>query len=126
MTELGPTMFMPIEKSEMVGSGSCGVPCPFRDCKIVDEAGEELPNGEMGELLVRGPGIMGGYYNNPQATEVFADGWFRTGDLFRKDEDGNFFIVGRKKDMIRRSAETSRPARWSRSSMPCPQWPRLR
>ena len=49
---------------------------------------------------------MGGYYNNPQATEeVFADGWFRTGDLFRKDEDGNFFIVGRKKDMIRRSAE---------------------
>jgi len=106
MTELGPTMFMPIEKSEMVGSGSCGVPCPFRDCKIVDEAGQELPNGEMGELLVRGPGIMGGYYNNPQATEeVFADGWFRTGDLFRKDEEGNFFIVGRKKDMIRRSAE---------------------
>ena len=106
MTELGPTMFMPIEKSEMVGSGSCGVPCPFRECKIVDDTGQEVPDGEMGELLVRGPGIMGGYYNNPQATEaVFADGWFRTGDLFRKDKDGNFFIVGRKKDMIRRSAE---------------------
>lgn len=106
MTELGPTMFMPIEKSDMVGSGSCGVPCPFRECKIVDEQGRELPAGEIGELLVRGPGIMRGYYNNPQATaEVFSDGWFRTGDLFRKDDTGNFYIVGRKKDMIRRSAE---------------------
>lgn len=106
MTELGPTMFMPIEHSDMVGSGSCGVPCPFRECRIVDEAGQTLPAGEIGELLVRGPGIMGGYYKNPQATaEVFVDGWFRTGDLFRTDEEGNFFIVGRKKDMIRRSAE---------------------
>lgn len=106
MTELGPTMFMPIERSDMVGSGACGVPCPFRECKIVDDEGRELPAGETGELLVRGPGIMLGYYNNPQATaEVFDDGWFRTGDLFRKDENGNFYIVGRKKDMIRRSAE---------------------
>lgn len=106
MTELGPTLFMPIEASDMVGSGSCGVPCPFRECKIVDEQGNELPIGEAGELLVRGPGIMRGYYNNPAATaEAFADGWFKTGDLFRCDEMGNFYIVGRKKDMIRRSAE---------------------
>ena len=106
MTELGPTMFMPIERSDMVGSGSCGVPCPFRECKIVDDQGQALAAGEIGELLVRGPGIMGGYYNNPEATaEVFSDGWFRTGDLFRTDDDGNFYIVGRKKDMIRRSAE---------------------
>ena len=106
MTELGPTMFMPIERSDMVGSGSCGVPCPFRECKIVDEQGQQVASGETGELLVRGPGIMRGYFNNPAATEdVFADGWFRTGDLFRTDDGGNFYIVGRKKDMIRRSAE---------------------
>jgi long-chain acyl-CoA synthetase len=106
MTELGPTMFMPIERSDMVGSGSCGVPCPFRECKIIDDEGRTLGAGDVGELLVRGPGIMLGYYNNPQATaEVFHDGWFRTGDLFRTDEQGNHFIVGRKKDMIRRSAE---------------------
>jgi long-chain acyl-CoA synthetase len=106
MTELGPAMFMPIERSDMVGSGSCGVPCPFRECRIVDDEGRALAAGETGELLVRGPGIMLGYYNNPEATaEVFTDGWFRTGDLFRTDRDGNFYIVGRKKDMIRRSAE---------------------
>ncbi|MCV3210823.1 acyl--CoA ligase [Mesorhizobium sp. YC-39] len=106
MTELGPAMFMPVERSDMVGSGSCGVPCPFRECKIVDEEGREVGAGEVGELLVRGPGIMLGYYNNPEATaSVFADGWFKTGDLFRVDEQGHFYIVGRKKDMIRRSAE---------------------
>jgi len=106
MTEVGPAMFMPIERSDMVGSGSCGIPCPFRECKVVDEQGRTLPAGEVGELLIRGPGIMLGYYNNPQATaSVFSDGWFRTGDLFRVDENGFHSIVGRKKDMIRRSAE---------------------
>lgn len=106
MTELGPAMFMPVERGDMVGSGSCGVPCPFRECKIVDEEGREVGTGEVGELLVRGPGIMLGYYNNPEATaSVFADGWFKTGDLFRVDGQGHFYIVGRKKDMIRRSAE---------------------
>lgn len=106
MTETGPAMFMPIERSDMVGSGSCGVPCPFRECKIVDDEGKTLPPGEIGELLIRGPGIMLGYYNNPEATKAaFSDGWFRTGDLFRVDENGFHTIVGRKKDMIRRSAE---------------------
>ncbi|MAC80246.1 MAG: AMP-binding protein [Rhodobacteraceae bacterium] len=106
MTELGPAMFVPVERPDKVGSGSCGLPCPFRECRIVDEAGQEVPRGEIGELQVRGPGIMGGYYNNPKATEEVFDGdWFRTGDLFRQDDEGFFYIVGRKKDMIRRSAE---------------------
>ncbi|WP_323033552.1 class I adenylate-forming enzyme family protein [Paracoccus sp. (in: a-proteobacteria)] len=106
MTEIGPAMFAPIEHADKVGSGSCGVPCPFRECRIVDEAGQPVPQGKIGELQIRGPGIMLGYYNNPQATaEVLQDGWFSTGDLFRQDDDGFFYIVGRKKDMIRRSAE---------------------
>ncbi len=106
MTETGPAMFAPLERPDKVGSGSCGVPCPFRECRIVDEAGNPVPQGGVGELQIRGPGIMLGYYNNPEATaEVLRDGWFSSGDLFRQDEDGFFYIVGRKKDMIRRSAE---------------------
>lgn len=106
MTEVGPAMFAPVERPDKVGSGSCGVPCPFRQCRIVDEAGNPVQQGAIGELQISGPGIMLGYYNNPEATaEVLRDGWFSTGDLFRQDEDGFFYIVGRKKDMIRRSAE---------------------
>lgn len=107
MTEIGPTMFVPLERADKVGSGSCGLPCPFRECRIVNEAGDEVAQGEIGELQVRGPGIMTGYSNNTKASaEAFAPGgWFKTGDLFRQDDEGFFYIVGRKKDMIRRSAE---------------------
>lgn len=106
MTEIGPTLFMPIEATDMVGSGSCGVPCPFREVRIADGQGNSLPPGQTGELLVRGPGILQGYYNRPEATrEAFHGDWFRTGDLFRMDERGYFYIVGRIKDAIRRSGE---------------------
>ncbi|HVZ00775.1 MAG TPA: AMP-binding protein [Dongiaceae bacterium] len=106
MTEIGPAMFMPIEAQDMVGSGSCGRPVPYRRCRIADETGRTLPPGEIGELLVSGPGIMSGYYNNPEATAAaFRGEWFRTGDLFRMDERGYFYIVGRLKDMVRRNGE---------------------
>jgi len=69
--------------------------------KIVDDEGKELGTGEAGELLVAGDHIMSGYFNNPEATEaVLKDGWFRTGDLAQRDEDGFYSIVGRKKDLI--------------------------
>jgi acyl-CoA synthetase (AMP-forming)/AMP-acid ligase II len=106
MTEIGSGLFVPIEATDMVGSGSCGVPAPFRECRIVDDAGRNVPDGEMGELVVRGPGILKGYYRKPEATrDAFFGEWFRTGDLFRKDARGYFYIVGRKKDMIRRAGE---------------------
>ena len=106
MTEVGPAAFMPIEAADMVGSGSCGMAGPFREIRVADEAGRSLPPGETGELLVRGPGIMKGYYRNPEATAAaFHGDWFRTGDLFRKDERGYLYIVGRLKDMVRRSGE---------------------
>jgi acyl-CoA synthetase (AMP-forming)/AMP-acid ligase II len=112
MTEIGSSMFVPIEAAHMVGTGTCGIPGPFRECRIVDAAtGKEVPRGEIGELQVRGSGILQGYYGKPEATkEAFQDGWFRTGDLFRQDAEGWYYIVGRLKDMIRRSSENI-PAR---------------
>lgn len=111
MTETGPVMFMPLSETAKVGSGSCGQPGPFRECRIIRDDGTVAKAGETGELQVRGRGIMSGYYGNPEATRSVMDGdWFRTGDLFRRDSDGFFYIIGRKKDMIRRSAENI-PAR---------------
>ncbi|MGE5577337.1 MAG: long-chain-fatty-acid--CoA ligase [Syntrophothermus sp.] len=83
--------------------GTIGIPFPDTDCKIVDLATgeEELPQGEVGELAVRGPQVMKGYWNRPEETQMaLRDGWLHTGDIARMDEDGYFQIVDRKKDMI--------------------------
>jgi len=83
--------------------GSIGVPIPSTDARIVDvETGtREMPVGEPGELVIRGPQVMKGYWNMPEETaEVLRDGWLHTGDVARMDEDGYFYIVDRKKDMI--------------------------
>ncbi len=83
--------------------GSVGVPVSDTDAKIVDiqDGVTEMPIGVEGELLIRGPQVMKGYWNQPEATdEVIKDGWLYTGDLATMDEDGYFRIVGRKKDMI--------------------------
>jgi crotonobetaine/carnitine-CoA ligase len=106
MTEVGSALFTPYGAVSMVGSGTCGIPSPFREATIRDEDGKELPPGEIGELWIRGPGILQGYWNKPEANaDSFREGWFRTGDLFRRDERGFHYIVGRIKDMIRRSGE---------------------
>lgn len=83
-------------------NGSVGVPWPDTDCKIVDmEIGEEADTGEVGEIAVKGPQVMRGYWNNQEETEqVLKDGWFHTGDIGYVDEKGYFYIVDRKKDMI--------------------------
>jgi long-chain acyl-CoA synthetase len=83
--------------------GTIGLPLPDTDALIVDaETGTEvLEPGEVGELIVRGPQVMLGYWNNPTATEsVLHDGWLFTGDLATRDEEGYFKIVDRKKDLI--------------------------
>jgi long-chain acyl-CoA synthetase len=84
--------------------GSIGLPLPGVDCRIVDpEDGEtDLPGGEAGELLIRSPQVMAGYHNQPEETRLaLRDGWLRTGDIARMDEDGYFYIVDRKKDLIK-------------------------
>jgi len=85
------------------GSGalSIGVPCPSTDAIIVDDAGRELPAGEAGELLVRGPQVMAGYWRKPGETAAaLRDGWIHTGDVALRDDKGWFYLVDRKKDMI--------------------------
>ncbi len=86
---------------------SAGPPVPVADLKIMDEAGErELPVGEVGELWARGPMIVKGYWQKPEATAgCFIDGWVRTGDLAKLDEEGFLYIVDRAKDMIIRGGE---------------------
>ena len=81
--------------------GSIGMPVPSTDIKLVDDDGNEVPMGEAGEMLVKGPQVMKGYLNRPDATdEMIVDGWLATGDIATCDEDGYFYIVDRKKDMI--------------------------
>ncbi|MBI5518466.1 MAG: long-chain fatty acid--CoA ligase [Desulfovibrio sp.] len=83
--------------------GSIGLPVPGTDAKIVDMdlGGPPLPAGKLGELAVRGPQVMAGYYNKPDETaDVLRNGWLYTGDIAYMDEDGYFFIVDRKKDLI--------------------------
>ena len=112
MTEIGLGMYMPTALAEMFDSGSVGLDAPFRQTTIRDPDGNPVPVGARGELWVRGRAILQGYWNRPDANaEAFRpaeDGgpaWFRTGDLFEANEHGFLWLVGRLKDMIRRSAE---------------------
>jgi long-chain acyl-CoA synthetase len=80
---------------------SCGVPAPSGDAKIMSPEGKELARGEVGELWYKGPIVVRGYWNKPQATaETFVDGWVKTGDLAKIDEEGFIYIVDRAKDML--------------------------
>ena len=82
-------------------AGSIGIPVDGVEMKLVDEKGEEVPQGEVGEVLMRGPVVMKGYWNRPDATaDTLQDGWLKTGDMGTMDEEGYFFIVDRKKEMI--------------------------
>jgi len=81
--------------------GSIGSPVPGIEFRIVDDAGNDVPDGDPGEIVIRGHNVMKGYWGKPEATEAaIKDGWFHTGDVARRDEDGFYFIVDRKKDMI--------------------------
>lgn len=83
-----------------------GKPMPLTEIKIIDDNGAVLPIGEIGEIAIKSPGVSEGYWRNPEATkETFVDGWCKTGDLGKFDEDGYLTIAGRKKDMIRSGGE---------------------
>lgn len=89
--------------------GSCGKPIG-NEMKVVDENDQEVPDGELGEIVLRGPNIFKGYFKNPEATaKAFANGWFHTGDIGYRDSDGYFYIADRKSDMIIRGGENIYP-----------------
>jgi long-chain acyl-CoA synthetase len=100
LTEASPAcIFNPIHGVHK--AGSVGVPLPLIECRIVNESGEEQPAGKPGELLIKGPNVMQGYYNRPgESAETIERGWLHTGDIAQTDEDGYFYIVDRIKDLI--------------------------
>jgi crotonobetaine/carnitine-CoA ligase len=105
-TESGGDLGVPIEETDPVGTGTVGIPFAGKAFKILDAAGNEVPVGGQGELVIRGEPRMLGYYKNPEASaEKIRNGWLHTGDLFTKNEKGYYYIVGRLKDMVRRSGE---------------------
>lgn len=104
LTETSPVTHSSPAPPRELKFGSVGVPAPNTECKIVDlETGEELPPGQRGEVCVRGPQVMKGYLNRPDATAetIDRDGWLHTGDIGYADEDSHFFIVDRAKELIK-------------------------
>ncbi len=100
LSEASPvTCFNPLDRPRK--PGSIGTTIYNVENKVVDEFGNELPVGKVGELVVRGPNVMKGYYNMPEETsKAIREGWLYTGDLARMDEEGYFYIVDRKKDLV--------------------------
>lgn len=80
---------------------SVGKPCPTYEARILDEKGEDVATGEIGELIFRGPAVVSGYYEEGQGNSSFRNGWYYSGDLARKDIDGNFFFIDRKSGMMK-------------------------
>lgn len=112
MTETGPTVFLLDAERAISKAGSIGMPQGFVETKIVDSKGHDVPRGERGELLIRGPGVTPGYWRMPEATDAAftEDGWLRSGDIARQDEDGDYYIVDRAKDMYISGGENVYPA----------------
>ena len=112
LTEASPTTHFTPRDPDRVRRGTVGPPLPNTECRVVDvETGEDLEPGEEGEILVRGPQVMRGYHNRPDATaNAFEDDWLRTGDLGVVDEDGYLRVVDRVKELIKYKGYQVAPA----------------
>lgn len=100
-TEMSPVTTVLEPEYALSKIGSVGFACMSTSVRVVDESMDDVPTGEVGEAVYRGPGVMMGYWDDPEATaEAMAGGWFHSGDLVRRDEDGFFFIVDRMKNII--------------------------
>jgi fatty-acyl-CoA synthase len=111
LTEFGPNVFSLNEEHSTAKIGSIGFPNFYIDARIVDENGKELGPDEIGELVLRGPMCTPGYWKNPEATaQTICNGWLHTGDLVRRDTEGFYYVVGRKKDMYISGGENVYPA----------------
>ncbi|MEN4474206.1 fatty-acid--CoA ligase FadD5 [Mycolicibacterium cosmeticum] len=100
-TEMSPVTCMLLGQDAIRKLGSVGRVIPTVSARVVDEDMNDVPRGQVGEIVYRAPTLMAGYWNNPKATaEAFAGGWFHSGDLVRQDDEGYVWVVDRKKDMI--------------------------
>ena len=106
MTETSATFTGHSAEDYVARPDSSGPALPVCDMKVVDDAGNAMPPGAVGELLAYGPNVVKGYWNKPEASaQTFVDGWVRTGDLATIDAEGFLFVVDRKKDMLIRGGE---------------------
>lgn len=110
LTEFGPNVFSLNEEDAIRKIGSIGFPNFYSQAKIVDDNGNELGPDTIGELVLKGPMCMNGYWKNEKATqETIKDGWLHTGDLVKRDSEGYYYVVGRKKDMYKSGGENVYP-----------------
>jgi fatty-acyl-CoA synthase len=110
LTEVGPGVFALDPKDAFRKIGSIGKPNLLIDVKVIDEKGRDVGLNKPGELLIRAPSMFGGYWNNPKETmEAVKGGWLHTGDIVKCDEEGYFYIIGRKKHLIRSGSESIYP-----------------
>lgn len=111
LTEFGPNVFSLNESDSIRKMGSIGFPNFYVQVKVIDEQGQPCIAREVGELWLKGPMAMTGYWNNEEATaDTFSGGWLKTGDLVYFDEENYFYVVGRKKDMYKSGGENVYPA----------------
>lgn len=109
-TECGATLVTPLHGDRKVGSGACGYPYEGVQVTLVDEEGREVQGAGAGQLLVRGEGLFRGYLSEEQSAAAFDDaGWFWSGDVLSRDQDGCYYFVDRSRDMIRRAGENISP-----------------
>lgn len=122
MSEAAPSISTLRKEVSLKKAGSIGRALFHVEVRVVDDDLKDLPVGEVGELVIRGPNLMQGYWNRPEATrEAFAGGWFHTGDLARMDEEGDLYIVERKKDMFISGGENVYPAEVENAIYELPQ-----
>ena len=111
MTEASPVTHMGFLEAELFRPESVGAPVAMTDCRVVDENGNDVTQGELGELVMRGPQFMLGYWKSPDATDaVLRDGWYWSGDVVRVDETGQYYVVDRRKEMMKYKGFSIAPA----------------
>jgi acyl-CoA synthetase (AMP-forming)/AMP-acid ligase II len=121
MTEASPVTHVGFETGPLYRPESIGGPVALTECRILNELGEESAPGEIGELVMRGPQFMLGYWNAPESTaDVLRDGWYYSGDIARVDEDGLYYIVDRRKEMIKYKGLPVAPAEVESVLLECP------